>query len=197
MAKRKGQKGSELPSDPVKAATDEQPEAEVVNIQDAGVLLSVNRFCDEAHCDNATIARRIKVANIQPVSKNARENRYRLADLLQCAYLLDDEGNLNPAGLDPFKRKAHYQAATEEVRYRAECGEFISKIQFEREYANAMKCFAQFRDTLPDILERDCGLTPAQISIVQTRLDQTSDDFHRALNSGDDQANASDQSSAG
>lgn len=197
MGKRSGKKGAGRKKNADRRPAAVSQKAEVINIQDAGVVLSVNRFCDEARCDNDTIARRIKVANIQPVGKNARENRYRLADLLQCAYLLDDEGNLNPAGLDPFKRKAHFQAATEEVRYRAECGEFIAKLEVESDYATVFKAAARLRENLPDVLERDCGLTPAQIEIVQQLVDKMFEEFHRVLNRDEQEDAAGTEPSVG
>jgi hypothetical protein len=156
---------------------------EVVEI---GLHLSVNEFCDEARCDNLTITRRLKAAGIKPSAKKGKQNRYRLADLLRCAYLMDDDGNFNPSGLDPFKRKAHFQAAQEEVKYRQECGELVPKIEMETEFARAMKVFARFCDTLPDILERDAGATPAQVSMIEKRIDQARAEFVRAL-SGEDE----------
>lgn len=173
MGKRARDKSSVAPA--------AKPTAEIVDIQESGVALSVNRFCDEARCDNATIARRIKVARIEPVGKNARENRYRLADLLQCAYLMDDDGNFNPSGLDPFKRKAHFQAAQEEVKYRADCGELVPKIEMEAAVARAIKIHSHWCATAPDMLERDCALTPAQIESVRNGIEKMQREFVAAL----------------
>jgi hypothetical protein len=149
------------------------------------MLLSVSAFCTEAQCKEETISRRLKVARIDPEKEEGRARLFRLGDLLKCAYLLDDDGKLDPAGLDPFKRKAHFQAQLEEVRYQEECGELVPKIQMQEEMSRAAKVFAQAMDTLPDILERDCGLTPAQIASVEKRLDAVREEVYQALTPDD------------
>lgn len=42
----------------------------------------------------------------------------------------------------------------------------------ELESARVAKLFAQTMDAIPDILERDCALTPTQVQRVESELDK-------------------------
>lgn len=172
----------------------ETPSDTVVEFGAKAPQLTINAFAEEARVDATTITRRIRLARIEPSGKRGKSLTYRLSDLLRCAYLMDDEGNFNPSGLDPFKRKAHFQAAQEEVRYRAECGELIPKIQVEECFADAMKIAARFFDTLVDVLERDCGVSRAQLLAIDDRLDKMREEFYQALVVDDDDASSDQQS---
>ncbi len=160
---------------------------EVTNLHGTGTNMTINQWCDAANCDNATIARRIKVAKIEPTEKKGKLQLFSLRDLITVSFHLDDDGRPNPAGMDPFKRKAHFQAAKEELSYLAECGELVPKIEMEEELARAAKVFVHGCDTLPDILERECGLTPAQVQIAVIQCNKHRDDIAEILA---DEANA-------
>lgn len=158
---------------------------DIMNIHGTGMNLSINQFCDETNCDNATIARRIKVARIQPAAKKGKLNLFALGDLIKVAYLIDDDGQPNPAGMDPFKRKAHYQAQQEEIRYLEECGELVPKIQMQEEMSRAAKVFVHLTSTLPDVLEQQCGLTPAQTQIAVDYCNKHRDECAEILSAED------------
>lgn len=179
---------------PGETGAETQPD-KVVQLESGAPQLTINAFSEEARVDATTIARRIRAGRVEPSGKRGKSPTYRLADLLRCAYMMDDEGNFNPSGLDPFKRKAHFQAAQEEVRYRAECGELIPKIQVEACFADAMKIAARFFDTLVDVLERDCGVSRAQLLSIDDRLDKMREEFYQALVVDDDDDASTDQQS--
>lgn len=152
--------------------------------------LTVSSFCTAALCKEETISRRLKVAKIEPVGTKGKSKLFDLADLLKCAYLLDDDGNLNPAGLDPFKRKAHFQAMQEEVRALEAAGEVVPKIEMQQEMARMAKAFTHALDTLADVLERDTGLSPAQIAAVVKHCDAARDEVAAVLAADDDTSDA-------
>lgn len=162
--------------------------ADVIEIGDGQALLSVSAFCTEAMTKEETISRRLKVAKLEPVKTKGRAKLYRLSDLIRCAYLIDDDGQPNPAGMDPFKRKAHFQAQQEEVRYLQDCSELIPKIQMQEELARAAKIFTQGLDTLPDVLERACGLAPAQVQTAVDHCNKHRDEIAEILAAEDDAA---------
>jgi hypothetical protein len=158
----------------------------VASFEQAYPPLSVSAFCTAAQCKEETISRRLKVAKVAPVRTKGNAKLYDLADLLKCAYLLDDDGNLNPAGLDPFKRKAHFQAMQEEVRALEAAGEVVPKIEMQTEAARMAKAFTHCLDTMADVLERDAGLTPAQIAAVVKHCDAARDEVAAILMANDD-----------
>lgn len=160
--------------------------SDVIDFDGVVPPLTVSAFCTAAMCKEETISRRLKVAKIEPVRTKGRAKLYDLADLLKCAYLLDDDGRLNPAGLDPFKRKAHFQAMQEEIRALEAAGEVVPKVEMQEELARAAKIFTIGLDTLADVLERDAGLTPAQVSVVVKHTDKIRDDVAAELAADED-----------
>lgn len=158
---------------------------DVTNLHGTGMNLSINQFCDAANCDNATIARRIKVAKIHAIEKKGKMHLYALSDLIKVTYLLDDDGRPNPAGMDPFKRKAHFQAQQEEIRYLEECGELIPKIQYQESVARVAKIFTRAIDAIPDKIEQLLGLKPSQVQVLIDYCNKERDEISEVLANAD------------
>lgn len=101
-----------------------------------------------------------------------------------CKYLQETEGaegDIDPEKLTPFKRKAHYQAETAKLQLMQERRELIPRIECELEMGRVAKIVTQALESMPDILERDSGLAPAQSQKVQTIIDRVRDEIHAAL----------------
>ncbi|MBM0956484.1 DUF1441 family protein, partial [Escherichia coli] len=55
-------------------------------------------------------------------------------------------------------RKAWYQSERERLKFEQETAQLIPASDVRREFAIWAKAVVQVLETLPDILERDCGL---------------------------------------
>lgn len=146
-----------------------------------GTHLSVRGFAEETGLARDTVAKRIKEAALAPSGKRGGHPVFRLKDLLKAAYFVSDDGSFDPDRLRPFERRAHYQAEHEKLSLERERAELIPRIEVEQEMARVAKIVARGLETLPDILERDCGATPAMVARLERHVDQVREDMHAAM----------------
>ncbi len=71
--------------------------------------------------------------------------------------------------------KPWYQSERERLKFEQETAQLIPASDVRREFAIWAKAVVQVLETLPDILERDCGLQPAAVSRVQSIIDDLRD----------------------
>jgi len=69
--------------------------------------------------------------------------------------------DIDPDQLEPFKRRAHYQAEHEKLILGVKSGELLPRAEVEREFARVFDILARFLDVLPDRAERAGLATPA------------------------------------
>jgi hypothetical protein len=145
----------------------------------AGTTLSIRAFCEQARKDRETVANRVRAARIAPVDKRGGYDVYLLGDLLDAVFIRDDSGQIDPARLPPFERKAHYQAEHEMLTLQTARAELVPRIEVEQEQARLMKIVAQCFDTLPDLLERDCAASSQMVATVERRLDRVREELYK------------------
>lgn len=71
----------------------------------------------------------------------------------------------------PADRLAHWKAENERIKFEQETGQLIPAADVAREFSLLVKSVVMVLETLPDILERDCALTPAAVTRVQEVID--------------------------
>ncbi len=154
-----------------------------------GTHLSVRAFAEETGQDRETLAARVRTANIQPSGQRGGRPVYRLRDLLRAAYVTTDDGEIDPDKLRPFERHAHYKAEREKLNLQVERGELLPSLHVEQRYAAMFKTVAEVFDTLPDVLERDCGATALLLAKIESRLDAAREALYsRLIETPDDDA---------
>jgi hypothetical protein len=89
--------------------------------------------------------------------------------------------NVDPDKLEPFKRKAHYQAELDKLKLQTERGELTPRIQTEEMLAHAFKILGHELETIPDILERDTGATPQQLVKIEAIVDEAREQIYERL----------------
>jgi hypothetical protein len=92
--------------------------------------------------------------------------------------------------LPPLERKAHYQAEHEKLRLQTERGELVPSLEVEQGHGQIFAIVSQAFDTLPDVLERDVGLTTAQLVRLERLLDEAREALYQALNADEDDADS-------
>ncbi|HED2431462.1 DUF1441 family protein [Citrobacter freundii] len=83
--------------------------------------------------------------------------------------------------MSPQDRKAWYQSENERLKFEAASRELIPVEEVAREYASLAKAVVMMLETLPDILERDCALTPTAVTRVQVIIDDLRDEMARKV----------------
>ena len=78
-------------------------------------------------------------------------------------------------------KRETYKAHLEELKYREAAKELVPVREFELALASGFKAVAATLESLPDILERDVGLTGAQVEKAQTIIDRLRDELFSRL----------------
>ncbi len=78
-------------------------------------------------------------------------------------------------------KRETYRAHLEELRYKEAARNLIPVREHEMALASAFKMVAAALETLPDVLERDAGLSGAAIEVAQRVVDRVRDDLYRRL----------------
>jgi hypothetical protein len=151
----------------------------VSNLADSDIVGSLSAYARAFGTDRDTLRRRLLEAGIEPYAERGGHKIYKLREV----YLAwtSANGTINPENLSPFNRRAWYQAELDRLRLEQTRGEVIPRLEVEQEIAGVLKIAAETFDTLPDLVERDCGATPQQVARIETVCDRAREEMHRRL----------------
>ena len=127
-----------------------------LNISQLAALSGVHRQTAAARLQNLPVAG----------GHESNLKLYRVVDIVSAFLALPPP--VAEGEMDAHERKAWYQSERERLKF-----EQASDVR--REFAIWAKAVVQVLETLPDILERDCGLQPAAVSRVQSIIDDLRD----------------------
>jgi len=153
---------------------------EVLNSKDA-YNWSVSRIGQAFGLDRRTVAKRLQESGVSPAGSKRGNPTYALADIGPALF-----GEKTPiaGGVDldqfPDARKAWYQSENERLKFEKEIKQLIPSHEFARELSMLAKTVAAGLDSLPDMLERDAGLSPAAIDRVQHVIDALREEMYQA-----------------
>lgn len=136
-------------------------------------LSTIARFARWVSADPETVRRRIVVAGVQPVTERGREILYSIPALFTVW-----------ATPSEFVRRARVQADEIELRVRTKRGELVEALDVERTIGAQNQLFVRGLQTLLDVIERDCGLTPNQAAKMEQHIDGLLEDMHRQIVGG-------------
>jgi hypothetical protein len=131
--------------------------------------------------------RRLQQLAREGIVPKAAHGQYPLAAAIRgyVTYLqnagVNAEGTIDPEKLDPFKRRAYYQGELDKNKLAMERSEMLTSMDVEQTFGNTFKLVADFLDTLPDILERDCGASAQMVLIIEKRLDGLRDQLWKLI----------------
>lgn len=157
---------------------------------DKALAFSLSSLSRELGTTRETLRKRLAAQDVKPAGKRSGFPVYRLRDVL-AAWQGTAESGFDPDRLDAFKRRAYYQGEHEKLKLQVERRELIPRIEAEQEMAQMLKITAECFDTLPDILERDCGLEPSVLVKLEDRLDKCREELYQRLAAeGEDNADS-------
>jgi len=158
-----------------------------MTIAAAPVHLSLGTWATALEVSRDVLRRVLTEAGVQPAGKKSGHPVYAAKAVVDAwvKHLTGGEA-ADPDALRPFERKAHYQAEHEKLRLQVERGELVPSIEVEQGHGRIFAIATQAFDTLPDVLERDVGLSPLQLVRVEKHLDETREALYQALIEGED-----------
>lgn len=98
-----------------------------------------------------------------------------------------------PEDVDPSKLPARaardfWLAAEARLRVRQRAGELCERTDVEQHVGRLTTIVLRCFETIPDVLERDCGLTPHAVTVVERELDAARVQLHAELTRGEEEA---------
>lgn len=153
---------------------------EVVNRKDA-FTWSVSRIAEAFGMDRRTVAKRLQEGGVAPAGTKRGNPVYALEDVGPALFA---EAKQIAGGMDldkfPDARKSWYQSENERLKFEKEIRQLIPADEFARELSILAKTAAAALDSLPDILERDAGLSPEAIERAQITIDAAREQMYQA-----------------
>ena len=157
---------------------------------DMGVLKDINGFrvslsglSREFGIARETVARRLADASVRPDGEQGGHPVFRLGEASRALVLAEMPGGVcgDPDEMKPQDRKAWYQSEKDRLAVELQQASLVTAEACRDELAAVVKATAMMLDTLPDILERDCGLAGTELDAVENLLRQVRVDWSEEL----------------
>ena len=120
-----------------------------------------------------TVRRKLQDAGVEPVAKQANAPLYALEDVGPALFgsIVQSDPDIDPSRMHPKDRKDWYQSENERLKFEKDQRHLVPDDEVAREFAILVKAVANGLDSLPDELERECGLSPEALEMVQSKID--------------------------
>ena len=131
-----------------------------------------------------TISKRLKNANVISTRQRKGNPVFHIGAAAR-AILADEmpefEEVADPDKLHPKDRMDWYRGSNEKNKFLVESGDLISRKDGTIEMASVVKILIRTLDIIPDLLEMKCGLSAAEIQIVENECDNARNDLAEKL----------------
>ncbi|MAC33673.1 MAG: terminase small subunit [Haliea sp.] len=132
--------------------------------------------------DRRTVTRRIAEAGVPPADERRGHPVYELRRVLPVLYAETvARPGTSPDDMLPTDRRAWFQSENERIRLEKELRQLLPAHDVAREMAQMARQFTNSLETIPDLLERDCGLNPLQVDTVFEVLDSVRDYLYQVM----------------
>ncbi|EPK1677294.1 TPA: DUF1441 family protein [Raoultella ornithinolytica] len=139
----------------------------------AALKLNINQLAGITGVHRQTVAARLK--NVAPATgSNSKLKLYLVTDILS-ELMIPTVSTASVEEMDPSDRLSHWKAENERLKFEVDTKQLIPAEDVAREFSLMAKAVVMVLETLPDILERDCALTPVAVSRVQSVIDDLRD----------------------
>ena len=144
------------------------------------LLWTSTRFSDVLRRDRRAVAQALETVPFQ--TRNGHRV-WHLRDGMPAIFQRVGGGDKasDPELLAPKDALDYYRGQREKLKLAIETGELIPAADVERVTGDAFKSLAQSLDTLPDALERDCGLSPMTVAAIQVAMDSAREALYENL----------------
>ena len=90
----------------------------------------------------------------------------------------------DPEKLPSKERLDWYRGTRERTKHLLETGELVQVVDYERSLSAGFKSVAMMLESLPDMLERNCGITAEAVEATQVAVDKLRDDLYTRITGG-------------
>lgn len=155
--------------------------AEINRLEEA-YQWNITRLADAFGLHRDTVRKRLKEGGVVPVGTRAGANVYALKDAGPALFgeTRMSEG-MDPTRMHPQDRKDWFQSELSRVKLEKEMRLLVPVEDAHREMSTLAKAVASGLDSLADMLERDAGLPPEAIEMVERVTDALREQMYQAI----------------
>jgi hypothetical protein len=129
-----------------------------------------------------TVRRRLIEAEVAPAGYDETgAQTYDLADAAPAIFANESPWGASPDCQLPIDRLRWFQSEMERLKFEVTTGKLRSAEEVRRDMAYLAKAAVNTLDSIPDILERDCGLAPEKIQQAADSLDRVREDLYQTV----------------
>jgi len=135
-------------------------------------LWSLNQLSKAFGCARETVAARLH--GLKPADKRRGFNVYHIADAARAILEAETptfENIEDPDKLPPRDRLDWYKAENEKTKCLREAGDLIPAGDVAKEFARTVKACVMTLETLPDLLEMKCSVSPETVLVIESECD--------------------------
>lgn len=150
-----------------------------------GLLVSISTLAREFGMGRDTVSKRLEQCGVKSADEVKGYPVYRIAEASKA--ILGSSGTSSggdkqdPELMQPFERNAWYKGESERLKVAVEKSNLVPIEQVEAQLAAVIKRTVQMLATLPDRLERNCGLASSVVERIVMECDAIRADYHAGL----------------
>lgn len=126
-----------------------------------------------------TVTARLHKYGVEPVATSGRSLLYDFREAAEAIFRDVVLASAEPEDMDPANRRSWFQSENERLKFETDQGQLIPDHEVAMRMSVVTKRVANFLDSLPDAIERECGATPDQLQAVERTLDQVRERIYR------------------
>lgn len=145
---------------------------------------SIKRIAEAFGLARETVTSRIKKAHIQPAGKKSGHPVYALKDVGPVLFISEAVPVTelhNPDLMHPKDRLDWFKSENERLKFHVNEGDLVEAQDSARAMSDLAKALIQKLETLPDVLERDCGIPPEALDRVVHTVDDLRDQMAMSI----------------
>jgi len=134
---------------------------------------NITQIADMFGFHRDTLRKRFKGAGLRASGRDGNADLYLLSEAGPAVFGGTGSSvvGVDPDSLQPTDRRAWFQSENERLKFEVEVGQLCLDEEVRIEMANLVKPMLAELEVLPDLLERDCGLSPKAVKYVQDKID--------------------------
>ena len=150
--------------------------ATIIPIND--LLWTQTRYSDVLGMDRRVVASALETA---PSQMHSGTRVWHVRDGMPAIFKRGQGGKIDFETLAPKDRLDFIRSQRELLKLKQETKTLLPAVDVERHVGEMLKILAQGLAALPDVLERECGLTPAGITAAHRTLDAARETLYAAV----------------
>jgi len=143
---------------------------------------NITRLGDAFGMHRDTVRKKLREASVVPTGTRNNVNTFSLKDVGPALFREAQSGSSDdPDSLTPTDRQAWFQSELSRVKLEREMRLLVPVEEAHREMGRLAKAVASVLDSLADTLERDAGLPPEAIDLVEKTTDSLREQMYQAI----------------